>query len=181
MSRELQLKMHVSVDGFMGAEDGDLSWVFEHRDAGARDWQLELVGAAGVHLLGAESYVGMSTYWPTSDEPFAQLMNEIPKVVFSRSLTEQALTWGPATLASGDLADEIATLKEQDGGPLFVHGGARFAQAVTQANLVDRYFLIVQPVALGTGLALFGGRVDLRLVDQRTFDSGALGLTYERA
>lgn len=80
-------------------------------------------------------------------------MNEIPKVVFSRTLIRA--DWSTTTIARGDLAEEIARLKAQPGGDIIVYGGFTFAQALTRSNLVDVYRLVTRPVALGSGEPMF--------------------------
>ena len=114
----------------------------------------------------------MAPHWPTSTDIYAAPMNEIPKVVFSSTLTDPA--WADTRVVSGDLAAEIAKLKAEDGGPLLLHGGASFARALAALGLIDEYRLYVHPVALGDGLPLFGERVRLKLVDSRTFATGVV-------
>ena len=127
---------------------------------------------AGTHLMGRGAYDDMAPHWPTSTDIYAPPMNEIPKVVFSSTLTDPA--WADTRVVSGDLATEIATLKAEDGGPLLLHGGASFARALAGLGLIDEYRLYVHPVALGDGLPLFGERVRLKLVDSRTFATGVV-------
>jgi dihydrofolate reductase len=106
-------------------------------------------------------------------------MNEIPKVVFSKTLEEA--TWAGSSIARGDLADEIATLRRQPGGEIIGWGGANFAQSLSRAGLVDEYVLVIQPVAFGSGLPLFAdlpGALRLELIEAKTFDSTVLHI-YE--
>jgi dihydrofolate reductase len=97
--------------------------------------------------------------------------------VFSTTL--QAAEW-PETTIHRDL-DALQALKRQDGDPIIAHGGARFAQAITRGGLVDEYRLNVHPVALGDGFKLFGGLVELELVEARPFKTGAVAYTYARS
>ena len=83
-------------------------------------------------------------------------MNDIPKVVFSKTL--KSATWPESTIAGGDLADEIAALRNQPGGEIIAWGGARFAQALSGAGLIDEYAIITRPVAYGGGQKIFGDR-----------------------
>src|SRR6185436_9357308 len=130
--RQLILKMSVSVDGFVGGPNGEIDWIFKRYDAGATAWTMETLWKAGVHIMGSRTFRDMAAYWPTSTEPYAAQMNEIPKVVFSRSgqlpsATTQALadarrqrteeaaasglsSWTTPGVASGDLASEVARL-----------------------------------------------------------------------
>jgi dihydrofolate reductase len=125
--------------------------------------------------MGRVTYEEMAGHWPTSTDDYAAPMNEIPKVVFSKTLDEA--TWAGSSIARGDLADEIATLRRQPGGEIIAWGGANFAQSLSRAGLVDEYVLVIQPVAFGNGLPLFADLPDalrLELIESRTFGSTVL-------
>lgn len=138
----------------------------------------DLLGRAGVHAMGSKTYGDMAGYWPYRTGPEADAMNRIPKVVFSRRPIETP--WDATTVCSGDLAAEIGDLKERGAGPIMVHGGVRFAQAVVAADLVDEYHLMVGPVAYGAGGPLFTAFTRLKLVDVRSFPRGNVALIYVR-
>lgn len=178
MSARVILKMHTSLDGFVCTPDGDESWLFPHFEEQLQQWEVEGLQQAGVHVMGRKLYDVMAAYWPTSTEPYAPPMNHIPKVVFSRSL--QSASWGETRIARSDLAEEITRLKHQTVGDILAHGGAAFAQSLSQLNLVDEYRLLVHPIALGEGRSCFRSRVDLQLVASRVFPSGVVALTYCR-
>jgi dihydrofolate reductase len=123
--RTLTLKMEVSVDGFVGAPDGDVApfmHTFENEDEAFLAAALAGVWDASAHLMGRKTYEDMAAHRPTSGAPFAAPMNEIPKVVFSR--TSPATPWGEGEVLGGDLVEEVARLKAGDGKPLLAHGGA---------------------------------------------------------
>jgi dihydrofolate reductase len=125
--------------------------------------------------MGAATYAVMAAHWPSAPGPFAKPMNEIPKVVFSRTLAEA--TWPESSIARGDLAEEIGALRAQPGGEMIAWGGATFAQALSRAGLVDEYVLVINPVALGSGLPMFAdlpAALRLELVEARVFGSTAL-------
>ena len=82
--RKLILKMSVSIDGFVSGLNGEIDWIFKSFDKDAIAWTVETLWQAGVHIMGSRTYQDMAAYWPSSTEPFAAPMNEIPKVVFSR-------------------------------------------------------------------------------------------------
>ena len=171
--RSLILKMDISLDGFVGASDGDVQWAVEDfGDPALQEFMLAGLWDAGAHLMGRGAYDDMAPHWPTSTDIYAPPMNEIPKVVFSSTLTDPA--WADTRVVSGDLATEIARLKAEDGGPLVLHGGASFARALAGLGLIDEYRLYVHPVALGDGLPLFGERARLKLVESRTFATGVV-------
>ena len=106
-------------------------------------------------------------------------MNQIPKVVFSKAFDEA--TWAGSSIARGDLADEIAALRRQPGGEIIAWGGANFAQSLSRAGLVDEDILVIQSVALGSGLPLFAdlpNALRLELIEARRFGSTVLHI-YE--
>lgn len=82
--RKLILKMSLSIDGFVGGPNGEMGWIFDSYDSEATDWSVKTLTDAGVHIMGSRTYHDMKAYWPTSTEPFAASMNQIPKVVFSK-------------------------------------------------------------------------------------------------
>lgn len=195
--RDLILQMSMSLDGLLAGPNGEGDWVFATGSADGQQWKLKTVERAGVHAVGAKSFAIWTGFWRYATDIFAKPLNEIPKVVFSRhgrppiapapegkSASEAVLaTWRDARVAGGPLADDVAALKREDGGPILVHGGATFAQALVRENLVDEYRLLVHPVALGRGPALFEkveARTMLTLVECTRFDGGAVGLVYRR-
>jgi dihydrofolate reductase len=134
---------------------------------------------AGTHIMGRVTYESMADTWPASTDPVAPLMNDTPKVVFSRSL--QSARWPESRIVRGDMAEEIARLKTEPGGEILAHGGVRFVQSLVRLGLVDEYRLYVYPVAVGTGARLFpdlGRPRGLRLLSSRVFQCGVLALTY---
>ncbi len=177
--RKLILHMGISIDGFVANTDGAHDWGYTGEDEAAKRWKLDSLWNAGAHLMGRVSYEDMATVWPDSNSDYAAPMNEIPKVVFSKTL-EQA-SWSPARIASGDLNAEIAALKAEEGGYLLAHGGAQFARALAREGLVDEYRFVVHPAALGRGLAIFSelpARLALDLIEAHQFSTGALGHVY---
>jgi len=214
--RKLVLKMSVSVDGFVGGPNGEIDWIFGSLDEAANGWMLDTLWDAGVHIMGSRTFRDMKAYWPSSSEPFAAPMNQIPKIAFSRTrvpdpdrassttraladatrvqlaegsksgstVSSGAVSWTDAPMVSGDLAEEIARLKQEPGKPILAHGGASFAQSLVGLGLVDEYRLLVHPVALGTGLALFSNLarpLDLTLLSTTRFGTGAVAHVYRSA
>jgi dihydrofolate reductase len=172
--RELVLQMGASIDGYVATIDGAHDWGYDGEDPATKAWKLASVWGAGAHLMGRQTYEDMAAVWPQSSSDYAAPMNEIPKVVFSKTLGRAE--WPQSQIAAGELADEIARLKAQEGGYLLAHGGARFAQALSREGLVDEYRLVIHPAALGDGLALFKdlpSRLALELVEAHTYSTGA--------
>lgn len=181
--RKLILKMQVSTDGFVGGPNGEVDWIFGSLDEAATAWLVDTLWQAGVHLMGRVTYKDMAAHWPTSNEPFAAPMNEIPKFVFSKTL--QDAPWDDTMIIDGDLADEIIRLKHLPGRDLLAHGGAGFARSLVRLGLVDEYRLMVHPVVLGEGLARFKpldeAPRELKLVGRTEFPAGAVAMVYQPA
>jgi dihydrofolate reductase len=207
--RKLILRMNLSLDGFMGGPNGEIDWIFKSFDAGASSHAVTTLWQAGVHIMGSRTFRDMAAYWPSSSDPIAAPMNEIPKVVFTRRGLEQASTtraladaprlpaedsgaatpsvlesWTNPGIARGELADEIARLKQEPGKPILAHGGAGFARSLVRERLVDEYWLLVYPVALGRGLSPFSDLdrpLDLKSVGTTAFDGGVVEHVYRPA
>jgi dihydrofolate reductase len=120
----------------------------------------------------------MESYWPSSTEAPATPMNEIPKVVFSKTLKTAA--WGPSRIVDTDLSAEINRLRQSTDKEILAHGGASFAQSLARLNIIDEYRLLIHPVTLGSGLPCIANPLTLRLVSHYEFPSGVLALTYTR-
>ena len=176
--RQVALQMGMSLDGYV-ASDREHPGVAVPEDAELIRWKIDRVAKAGAHLMGRTTYQEMAAYWPRSTEPYAAPMNDIPKIVFSRTLTEAS--WRTTRIARGDLAAEIAALKQEPGGDVIAHGGASFAGALAARGLIDEYCLVIQPVAVGGGQALFAelsAPLRLELVDARSFTCGVVVHVY---
>ena len=186
--RKLVLQMGVSLDVMVALPDGDGltpvlggQWGLPTEDPELTELKLAWLWDTGAHVMGRVTYTEMARFWPTSKHAYAAPMNEIPKVVFSKTLDRA--TWPESQIARGDLAEEVSGLKSEPGKDLVAWGGAAFAQALTRDDLVDEYRLITHPLAAGVGAPLFK---DLRtprpmeLVDARTFTSANVRV-YRRA
>jgi len=181
----LILQMGISLDGFVARRGpyGAGGWGGPPEDSELTQWKLEWIGGVAFHLMGRTTYEEMAGFWPASDDAYAAPMNEIPKVVFSRTL--QTAEWPESRIASGGLAQEIADLKSEAGeADLLAWGGAAFASSLAAQNLIDEYRLVRQPVALGDGLALFDGLAAptaYELVESVTYRSGEILSIYRPA
>jgi dihydrofolate reductase len=176
----LVLKMSVSLDGFVAAADGSPGWEAAGRSPDGASWVLETVRNASLHLMGAGTYALWAGFWPNASGPFAQPMNEIPKVVVSNSL--QAVDWAGTTIASGDLTDVVTRLKqEHPSGYLLAQGGVRFARSLVETGLVDEYRLVVHPVVLGSGEPLFTAPLTIEPISVTTFSAGAVAHVFRAA
>jgi dihydrofolate reductase len=146
-----------------------------------KQWKLDRISKAGAHLMGRVTYEQMSSAWPNSDDPYAAPMNEIPKVVFSKTLSDSEAAWPVSRVARGDLATDIAAIKAEAGPDVIAWGGARFAGALAAADLIDEYRILVQPLVLGRGQALFDQLPESRhldLVESTPFANGVVVQVY---
>ena len=169
---KLILKMSLSLDGFVATTDGRNDWIFPSMSDDAASWTVDALWRAGAHLMGAETYRAMAAYWPQSREVFAAPMNEIPKVVFSKTLT--TAEWGDTRIVAGDTAAEIDTLKKDLDGDLLAHGGTRFARSLCKLGIVDEFWLLVHPAVLGDGQRLFVEPVSIEPIRTTAFTGGAV-------
>ncbi|WP_217576941.1 dihydrofolate reductase family protein [Mesorhizobium sp. GbtcB19] len=171
--------MTMSLDGFVVAPEGFPTGALPE-PAELKRWKLDRISHAGAHLMGRVSYEEMGPYWQSSKDDYAAPMNNIPKVVFSRTLKKA--DWPVTTIANGDLAQEITALKNQPGGELVVWGGAGFAQAVTRAGLIDEYAIISKPIAYGGGKPLFRDleqALKLKVLATTAYEGGTILRLYE--
>jgi dihydrofolate reductase len=173
----LVLKMSVSLDGYVASADRSGDWKAAGRSDESTRWVLDTVSNARAHLVGAVTYAEWAAYWPGASGPFAEAMNEIPKVVFSNSLV--STDWGETEIAAGDLADTITRLKrEHADGYLLAQGGARFARSLVQTGLIDEYRVIVHPVVLGSGERLFNEPHMIDSTSTTAFSGGAVAHVF---
>jgi len=164
--------MSVSLDGYVAPIDGSTDWVAAGRSDDGVSWTVETVSNAGAHLIGATTYAGWATHWPGASGPFAEPMNEIPKVVFSDSLA--SADWGETTIATGELTAAITRLKhERSDEYLLAHGGVRFARSLVKTGLIDEYRLVVHPVVLGAG-----ERITIEPMSTTAFSGGAVAHVF---
>lgn len=178
--RDVVLYMSMSLDGFVDSDRAHPGMAIPE-GAELKHWKLDRIRNAGAHLMGRVTYQQMSSYWPQSDDEYAAPMNDIPKVVFSKSLSDSDATWPDTRVARGDHATEIAAIKSEAGPDVIVWGGGRFAGALAAADLIDEYRLLVQPLVLGHGRALFDQLPDsrhLKLVEALSFPSGVVVHVY---
>ena len=178
-SRRLILHMSVSLDGFVARRDHQLDWLTPEGgpDYGAQRHRLnlELIGQIGLIVVGRRSYEDFFAGWSGSDNPMAQLMNSLPKLVFSQSLEE--VEWSNSRLTRRPLAEQIPELKREAGKDIAVFGGAQIAHSVIRERLADELRLTVHPVALGDGLPLMHGLPEpqrFELVSSTAYADGAV-------
>jgi len=184
--RSVTYSMSASLDGYIVGPDGTFDW--PGFDAEVFRFWIDEIRGVGVHLLGRRLYETM-LYWETVDQAslddaeleWAALWNPLPKVVFSSTLSA---VQGNARLATGGVAEEIERLRAEPGEGDIAIGGATLAAQAAEMDLIDEYRAMVYPVLVGGGIPFFPRRerrVDLELVETRTFNSGVVYLRYRVA
>jgi len=178
----------ISLDGVVeapgGGEDfrhGGWSFDISRGDEGDQ-FKLDETMSSEALLLGRVTYEGFAAAWPSRDGEFADKFNQMPKYVVSSTLADP--DWSNTTVLSGDVAEEVAELKQKHEGDVVVHGSPSLVQTLLESDLVDELRLMVFPVVLGSGKRLFGGTTDkkpLRLVDSKVVGDGVSILVYQPA
>jgi dihydrofolate reductase len=177
--RPVVLQMGVTLDGFVHGAKGYEDWGLPPEDDEVVAWKVSSLREAGTHIMGRTTYEAMASVWPNTTGVYADVMNEIPKVVFSKTLNRA--DWPESQIAGGDLAEDIDRLKREPGGVILAHGGATFIDALIRDGLIDEYRLVIHPVAIGHGTGLFKalrGPLRLELIEARTFPSGTAIQVY---
>ncbi|WP_293911533.1 dihydrofolate reductase family protein [Deinococcus sp.] len=187
--RKIILFVHMSLDGFVAGPGGEMDWISTTPDL--FEFVEKRVQQTDCALYGRRTFQMMQGYWPTAAEQPGASRHDIEharwyasarKVVLSRSLT-QADAPG-ASLLGGELKREIEALKAESEGEVLMFGSPGAAHALMKLDLLDGYWLFVNPVLLGAGVALFGRPAHLerlRLLSTAAFPSGVICLDYERA
>ena len=183
----------MSLDGVVqapGAADEDTSggfahggWHLRYFEDVSQQWVLDGILEAGGFLLGRRTWEIFAAYWPDAPEEeqvIAVPLNEKPKYVVSRTLTEP-LAWRNSTLVEGDAAEAVAALKREEGGDLHVIGSTELVRALLEHGLVDELRLMIDPLTLGGGKRIFaadGALRELQLARGEVTSTGAILATY---
>ncbi len=172
----------VTADGFFAGPGGELDWHVV--DAGFNEYAVELLNAADLLLFGRVTYQLMADYWTTpaaikNDPVVAGKMNQLPKIVFSR--TQQHLAWNNCKLMTQIVPEEVTQMKQQSGGDIVILGSGTIVSALARLDLMDEYRLIVSPIVLGRGKKLLGdldAKLRLKLLWTKATGSGNVLLCY---
>ena len=174
----------ISLDGYFATVRNDVPWFGFDGEEWA--WSGDILRKVDATLYGRFTYEEFRQVWGNSEwkklglDPYtAGRLNELPKLVFSKSLGEA--TWQPASLIREDPAMAVARLKQEPGGDLALLGSGTLVAALLRAGLIDDYFIRIRPVILGWGRQAFmdpGAWHRLKLVDSKIFKAGTVGLHY---
>ena len=178
--------MHISLDGFVAGPHGEMNWI--KVDEEIFDFVGKRISEGDTALYGRVTYQMMENYWPAAgDKPTAtrhdiehsKWYNNVHKVVLSKTLKEADLV--NTTIISDNLADSINEIRQQDGKDILLFGSPTATHSLIQQNLIDGYWLFVNPVILGSGIPLFvdiKDKIKLNLLSTRRFTCGVTELNY---
>ncbi len=170
----------LSLDGVMESPE---EWAFSYSNAEMEEINASGMAASDALLLGRVTYEGLAAFWPNQSggEPMVDYINSVSKFVVSTTLKEP-LGWNNSTLINGDIAEEIAKLKQQPGKDITIIGSGALVRSLLRDGLLDELRLMVHPVVLSGGKRLFedgGDQKALRLMDSKTFSTGVVSLAYQ--
>ncbi len=180
--RKVIASMNMTLDGICDHTAGIA-------DDGLHEHYNEILRNAGALIYGRVTYQLMESHWPgvvkrptgnKSEDDFAVLIDNIPKIVFSRTLN--TVTWKNSALLHGNVKEEVLKLKEQPGKDIFV-GSPGMIVTLLNLDLIDEYWLCIHPVIQGSGLRLFkeiNNKVSLKLINSKTLSGGHVTVAYER-
>lgn len=178
--------MHVSLDGFVAGPNGEMDWI--KVDEEIFDYGAKRIGEGDTALYGRVTYQMMEGYWPTAaDKPTAskhdiehsKWYGKVHKVVLSKTMKDSGLT--NTQIINNNLSDRINELKQQEGKEILLFGSPTATHSLIQLNLIDGYWLFVNPIILGRGIPLFADikdKIKLKLLTTRPFTSGVTELNY---
>jgi len=179
--RKLKLQVQISVDGYIAGINGEMDWMLLDWDDALKQYVIAITEPVDCIVLGRKLAQGFIPYWASHPEAEgAEKMNNTPKVVFTKTLDQSE--WDNTVLVKGDLADEITALKKQDGKDIITYGGASFVSALIKQGLIDEFHLFVNPVAVGSGMAIFKeleSKQSFNLIKAGSFPCGMVVLHYE--
>jgi len=179
--------MHASLDGFAAGPKGEMDWI--HVDEEIFDYAGERTNSADTALYGRVTFEMMQAYWPTAaDKPNASKhdiehstwYNKVAKVILSKTLKEE--DFSNTTIISDNIAENINKLKLQPGKDIIIFGSPSAAHTLMSADLIDDFWLFVNPVIIGEGIPVFknANRTPLKLIASTAFSSGVVCLHYQK-
>jgi dihydrofolate reductase len=178
--RKLKLQVQMTLDGFIAGPNGEMDWMTWNWDEELKSYVTELTAPVDCIVLGRKLAEGFIPHWSSvaadqNNPEFeaGEKFTDTAKVVFTKTLP--ASPWGNTLLAKGELAREITSLKNENGGDLIAYGGASFVASLIKEKLIDEFHLFINPVAIGRGMAIFGEldcKQNLTLVKATPFACG---------
>ncbi len=183
--RKLKLQMQMTINGYVAQPNGKSDWMTWNPDDELIAFMNSLLDTSDTLLLGRKTAESIIKYWEDTAEenpthPFAKKIAALPKIVFTKTLDKSM--WNNTTLAKGNLAEEIAGLKKQNGKDILVFGGAGFVSSLIKEGLIDEYHLIVNPTAISNGMTIFNSFDGIRKftpIQAKLYSGGKTVLSYK--
>lgn len=184
--RKLILQMQVSVDGFVADAQGRTDWLVRDWDQQLKNHLLTVTAPVDLILMGRKMADTFIPAWtarasdPDIADVYTHRINDLPKMVFSKTQTEH--DWQNTVLVNEALPEEAARLKKSPGGDIITYGGSSLAATLIQAQLIDEFYLLVNPVAIGKGLPVFHPleeQLPMKLISATSFLCGIVVLFYK--
>ncbi len=177
----------MTIDGYIAGPNGEMDWMIFNWDDKLKQYVTELTEPVDCIVLGRKLAEGFIPHWAAiaadPDHPeftAGKKFTDTNKVVFTKTLDKSE--WDNTVLGKGDLADEITTLKKQEGKDIIAYGGATFVSALIKQGLIDEFHLFINPAAIGNGMTFFkefDSKQNMTLVKSSSFDCGIVVLNYE--
>lgn len=185
--RKLKLQMQITINGFVGGLNGELDWMTWNWGDDINAYVPGLTNSMDTIILGRKLAEGFIPYWadvkanPGHQENEAgKVFTDTPKIVFSKTLNKSL--WDNTTVVNGDFVSEIKKLKNKNGRDIIAYGGAEFVSSLIRENLIDEYYLFVNPIVIKEGLTIFNKIPDMKkfnLKESKSFDCGITLLSYK--
>lgn len=178
--------MHMSLDGFVAGQNGELDWA--KVDEELFDFVGMRISKGNTALYGRKTYQMMENYWPTAGEKadatkhdieHSKWYKKVHKVVLSQTMNNANLP--NTTIISGNLSDTINEIKQRGDEEILLFGSPTATHYLIQQNLIDGYWLFLNPIILGRGILLFENikdKIKLKLLNTQRFSSGVIELNY---
>ncbi|WP_164515271.1 dihydrofolate reductase family protein [Flavobacterium ustbae] len=183
--RKIKLQINITIDGFVGGENGELDWMLTESDQKQIDYLNGITENVDTILLGRKMALESIPHWQkvaesaskNQETDFAQFFTETQKIVFSKNL--QHIDGKNVVLENGNLKDAIQKIKDKPGADVIVYGGANFVSSLLKENLLDELNLFVHPVSIGKGLSIFNEKTKLKLIRSEFYTNGIVLNKYE--
>ena len=184
--RKVIISLHTTLDGFVAGPNGEMDWI--KIDQEIFDVVATFTDEADIALYGRVTYEMMENYWPTAadqpdatkhDKEHSEWYNRVDKVVLSKTMQSNEIN--KLTVLSGNIDNEIKKLKQQTGKNMLMFGSPSAAHSLMEHNLIDEYWLFINPVILGQGIPVFANireQIRLKLLTTKVFACGVTGLHY---
>lgn len=183
--RKLKLQMQMTINGCVAGRNGEKDWMTWNPDDELMELMSSLLETSDTLLLGRKTAETILKYWENTAaenpaHPFAEKIASIQKIVFTTTLDKS--TWNNTTLTKGNLTEEIARLKQQNGKDLLVFGGVSFVSSLVKERLIDEYHFIVNPTAISSGVTVFNSLKEIQRftpIQARLYSGGKTVLSYK--